>query len=369
MRGKGESRVIRVLSIPGRRTATRYITLFCQALDEADVDVVDVNSREAALFRFDVLHLHFPHFYIVEKTPFVAALWFLIFAVVFAVCRALRKRIVYQVHDVVPFHSRNEWLLWPFLDMVHRAANAFIFLSSSSQTEFYRRNPAQAQKPFLMLPHAPYPSQMPDPELRARRRRELCDEADAVVVGYLGYRQARKGLHAVTMLPERLADGRAVRLLVAGATQKEFAVEADAILATVPPSMLILRNRRLSDDELNEALQSVDVVLAPYTEGWNSGMALLILSNRARCLGSDLPMFLDLRREVGAPWVETFSWSGDAQASFRAALERAVAAEPSDEENQALEQFLDASSFANGARRLRDFYGRLFEPHKEAVHG
>jgi glycosyltransferase involved in cell wall biosynthesis len=367
MSGEEANRAVRVLSIPGRRTATRYIKLFCKALDDAGVKVVDADSRDAALFRFDILHLHCPYFYIVEKSPLVAAVWFLIFAVVLGACRASGKLVVYQIHDVIPFHDRNAWLLWPFLEMVHRATDGFVFLSPSSKAEFYRRNAAQAAKPFLMLPHAPYPVRMSDPRLRQRRRSELSGGTDAFIVGYFGYRQARKGLHALAMLPERLADGRAVRLLVAGVTAPEFTTEARAILARLPASMLTLHDKRLSDEELNETLQSVDLALAPYTEGWNSGMALLILSNRVRCLCSDLPMFTDLQAEVGASWVETFSWSGNSEASFRAALDRIVASAASIAEVQVLERFLDASSFASGAVRLRGFYERLLGTSREPI--
>ena len=76
----------------------------------------------------------------------------------------------------------------------------------------------------------------------------------------------------------------------------------------------------LSNERMAELMQAVDVVLLPYTWGWNSGAVAFAVSCHARLLCSDLPMFRELAEQLGPPWVYVYDHTAaDPAAELRAA--------------------------------------------------
>ncbi len=359
----GGAGTLRLLSLPGRSSSQPYMRDFCGALEQNGVDIVDPGEVRSWSFRFDVFHSHFPAHYVNESSLLPAAFWAAMFAGFFALARLLGKRVVQTVHDVVPFVPRHQWLLWPYLRFVQRITNGYVFLSASSQADFYGRFPAQRAKPFLLLGLASAPATLHPPEARLAIRRSLVGDGDVLLLGYLGVLRPRKGLETVSLLPRRLRDGREVRAVVAGETQPSFRAEADAILAQLDPGALVRLDRPILDDELARLIQAVDAVVLPYTIGSNSGMALLVLANHGRLLGSGLPVFAELEARIGAPWVYTFpAEAADPTVALAAALERIGAERPGLEAEDRLARFNAANSFSHGGKLLRDFYGRLSVP-------
>ena len=99
-------------------------------------------------------------------------------------------------------------------------------------------------------------------------------------------------------------------------------------------------------------IQCVDVVLLPYLKGTNSGVALLVLSNGSRVIGSDLPIFRELARTVGAPWVYSLDSGGAGKIgdALEAVADRGVAQADRD----GLRAYLDRVSFGAAAEVIAD---------------
>ena len=354
---------LRLFSLPGRRSSQPYMREFCDALEQNGVDIVDPGDARSWTFRFDVFHTHFPAHYVNESAVVPAVFWAAVFASFFAVTRLLGKRIVHTVHDALPFVPRHQWLLWPYLQLVYRLTSGYVFLSASSQAIFYGRFPAERRKPFLLLGLGSMPATIHSAEARLAKRRSLVGDGDALVLGYLGVLRPRKGLETVSLLPRHLSDGREVRVVVAGETQDSFRSEAEAILGRLHPGLLVRLDKAVSDDELAALIQAVDAVVLPYTMGSNSGMALLVLSNHGRLLGSRLPVFAELEERIGAPWAYTFPVDAeDPAAAVAAVLERISDEPPGPADEDRLACFNANNSFSHGGKLLRDFYGRLGDP-------
>lgn len=356
---KIDNRPIRVLSIPDRRSTTQFVPLFCRGLEEAGVKLVDL--APAALRQgFDVIHLHFPVHYIAERSLAYSIvrsaflLCFLSFAKAIGRCR-----IVYTVHDPIPFRPRAGWLMWPMLGFVHRMVDGFVFLSDGSQRDFLTRFPQQAGKPAIRVDHSSFPVAV-DPASRvATLEARAGTDRREITVGYLGMIKDYKGLDFLTALPSQLADGTVVRTIVAGRVDPTFAAVADPILASLGDGFTRI-DKRLSDDELASLIQQVDVMFLPYTRGWNSGMAMLVLSCFTPMLSTRQLPFVEVERQLGAPWVHTFEGSSQ---TCRPALEAAlihirhsVIDRPAVDH---LATFLHDRSFKAAGRAVVAFYDRL----------
>jgi len=337
-----------------------YFGLFNSALEDVGVIVLGTRDRDARRLGFDVLHLHFPSHLVTQPNSFKAIFSAMSLSLFYIVTKLLKKRIVYTIHDVLPVQLHREWLVWPFIRLVHRLCDGYVFLNASSREEFYARYPDQQAKPNITIPHGPFPVPAVSGAERSQRRRLLVGEVDALLIGIFGNIKRYKGLEALKSLPSRLFSGRSVRVVVAGKIEPGYEREGNRILGGMPSRSLVRIDAKLSDRDLDEMIQAVDVVLLPYTKGWNSSAAMLVLSNKTRVLASDLPMFLELIRAVGSSWVSCYARQPERIAqSMQVALDRIDSESLSENDICELASFLENSSFSRGAARMKAFYSTL----------
>lgn len=357
------ARKLRIFSIPGKRSTTQYVPLFCQGLEEAGVEIVGETDRLVWRLGFDAIVLHFPAHFIAERSVLYSLVRAASMLILFVTARLMRGcKLVYVVHDVIPFGSRNGWLLWPFLHAVQHLTDGYMFLSESSKAEFFRRFPRQSIKPSVRIDHGSFPiSPTDDNTRRAHRRSHTPDDTQSLLVGFLGSIKAYKGVESLTAVPRRLRDGLPVRLLVAGRSEASYSAVVEPVLAELGHD-LIRVDKSLSDTELQALIESVDLVILPYTRGWNSGMAMLVLSAGARLLAANLPIFEELQAELGAPWVYVFD---NDPATRAASIESALASVRRDQitasDQARLSRFIAERSFERSGATLRDFLERLLE--------
>jgi beta-1,4-mannosyltransferase len=349
--------MVRVLSIPGRSHENRYFALLANAMEQSGCEIIMPEPLRLLQFDYDVLHLNFPTHYISENNTVLAWCYSALLGGYLILARLLGRKIAYTVHDVVPFRSRHVLLSKRFLQLTHRLTELFIFLSTSSREAFVDHYPADVGKPWILALHGPYPVTKLTVVERAQGRRKILGDNEAFLVGFLGSIKPYKNIGAVLALPANVVDGRAVRVVVAGRAEAGTEADVAAVLDAMPPGQLIRIVDPLSDRDLDGLMQCVDVVLLPYVKGTNSGVALLVLSNGARLIGSDLAIFQELARTVGPPWVHSVGTGGIL--TLPDAIE-AVAGQPITAADQAfLEGYLEQISFAAAAEIITTAFTRL----------
>ena len=149
---------IKGLSIPDHNGPDRHIRLLCKALENHGVDIVGLTSSTALSLKIDVIQLHFPAHYVVERSLLYSLVRSTFMLLFFPLAKYVGGcKIVYMVHDPIPFRPRRGWLLWPMLNFVHRIVDGFIFLSDVSRDDFLRRFPDHGHKPFARIDHSALP--------------------------------------------------------------------------------------------------------------------------------------------------------------------------------------------------------------------
>ncbi len=350
---------MRILSIPGRHHENSFFAAYLTALEQQGCAIVSPRRRNLAWFAYDVLHLNFPTHQITENGPIKAAVLSLALGMYLVAARLLGRTIVYTVHDVVPFKLRHGWLLWSFLRLVHGLAHGFIFLSASSREAFAARYARDRSKPWVLIPHGPYPTVRLSAAERLTRRQRLIGPGDGFIVGFLGAIKPYKNIGALRDLPARTANSRLVHVVVAGRVEAGHEAEAEAAVSSLPPGQVTRIAERLQDDELDRWMQTVDVALLPYVKGSNSGAAILVLSNHGRLIGSDLPVFAELARVIGPPWVYHLDPEGAGPSDYLGLIEQAARDQPSEADRVALDDYLRGIGWPSAARSTCAFYGSL----------
>lgn len=352
---------IRVFSIPGKGSKTQGIPQTCEGLEKAGVELV--NLRDARVWRlgFEIIHLHFPVHYIAERSILYSLVRSVLSLAFYLLAKYVgRCVVVYEVHDAVPFRPRYGWLLWPLLAIIHGLVDGYMFLSDSSHQEFIRRFPRQRSKPWIRIDHGAFPVAVADvPTRRAYRAALLGVDEPRFLIGFLGEIKDYKGLETLPLVPRQLVDGTPVRLVIAGRVDPTYKKIADPILVRLGSSPIRI-DRRLSDVELEEFIQAMDVVLLPYTRGWNSGMAMLVLGAQSRILATNRPLFLEFQKALGPPWIYTFDGDPDLSAATLAVALNSIQHDAVTADDQArLQKYLAERSFKQVGQALQGFYRRL----------
>jgi hypothetical protein len=352
----------RILSLPGKDFGGNpYVKLFCESLEKAGMNVVNIHTSPAKYFKFDVLHIHWPEFYVTERPIYIAMFLAPTVLVYMIATKLLRKNIVWTIHDVKPAKARHARLLQLYLLCVRALIDAYVFMSPSSEAEFVKLFPRARKKTAWHVPHGPYPVAAGSPERQAELRERLSGGANCLLVGFVGDIRPYKNPGALAYLPHQDSIGREIKIVVAGAVDSTYDTkEIEASLSRIPRKHLIRITERLSDQRLAEIIGAVDVVLLPYLRGSNSGLSMLVLSCGQRLLCSALPMFRDLTNRPGPPWVYVFDHQAkDLSAELEAALSRYQHDVVDTDAKSRLRAFLDDCSFDRGARELRQLYERL----------
>jgi beta-1,4-mannosyltransferase len=281
-----------------------------------------VRPRMSAFGRADVIHLNFPEHAATEKRSFTTALVHSVAMVLMMAVHRLRGgRVIWTVHDVKPLRAQYPRLAAIYMATVRKLVDGYIFLSRSSRRVFEEHFAIPSDAKVLEAWHPFFPTASRDQAGRAKLRAELGLSDDDYVVGLLGDQKPYKNVTAVARLPLSLSDGRRVVPLIAGRADKMGAVDFAQLLDGRP---FVRVNRRLDDEELEAYIAASDVVFLPYLHGWNSGMAMLVLSCGQRVLSSDLPIFEELSEDYGKDKVTALRLDGDDSAIAKAVNAQAI---------------------------------------------
>lgn len=293
MRGRRPLRVLGAHREPSGTTNPYLIQLTRDLQRDPTLDYRALTFPRALLWRYDVLHLHWPEVVMGGHRRSGRAVRQ---ALTFLLWLRLKLRgtaVVRTLHNLgVPGDaSRTERYLLGRLD---RVTDVFIMLN---------RHAAPDDRPSRVIPHGhyvdwfeKYPQVAPQP-------------GHAVFVGlvrrYKGVEELVRAFRQTTRSDLSLSvHGRP--------STSELSAEIDELIAGDP--RLETDWRFLDEPDLVASVTGASLVVLPYREMYNSGVVLMALSLGRPVLVPDNAINRDLADEVGPGWVRTFTPPLDAGA-------------------------------------------------------
>jgi glycosyltransferase involved in cell wall biosynthesis len=262
-------------------------------------------------------------------------------------------RIVWTVHNVNAHDQNNPRLERVLMHLVARLVHGVIFLTAASRKAAYGELPGLASKPFAVIPHGLYGRRSGKSRMEARAAFGL--DPAARVVGFLGDIRPYKGLDLLLDAFASTPPGR-VTLFVAGAfADRDYGAVMRPRIAEIAAMghAVVLRQERLDDAALVDAIRASDTVALPYRAIWNSGLAVLAIENGGRLIASDAPLFRELQGELGAERVHVAEGTLTAEALI-------AAVQPKEEnDSRRLDGFCAARTWERIGRDTVGFYRKL----------
>ncbi|MEV8268528.1 glycosyl transferase [Microbacterium sp. NPDC076911] len=275
----GKVTVLESVDAPG--PTIKYID---QVVREAPDDVVfRYFSWPAALFgTYDVFHVHWPEFLIRSRWRVVAFARRLLFRLLLVRLRARGTRIVRTIHNLEP-HAEGapaEALLLERLD-----AQIGAWVRINSVTPF-----PPAGEHYTVL-HGSYRKQFASTVRPPAKKGRIL---------YIGRIEPYKGVEELARVFTE--DGvLAAELRIVGKADDAMRHSIEAITAT--DSRVQCHFEFVSDDRLVAEISESELVVLPYREMHNSGIALIALSLNRPILVPDTLANASLSDEVGSEWV------------------------------------------------------------------
>jgi beta-1,4-mannosyltransferase len=269
-----------------RHTANPYTFLLSRAVAEEGVRPLYFTWFTAFFRAYDVFHMHWPHSLVQDRGAFKARAKRSLFAALLLLLRVRRIPVIWTIHNLDP----------------HEAAKP-------SEVRLLARFAASVDHRVLL--HTP--------------EREERDAATVILHGhYRDYYQFGRAVPdpAVTSfaLPGMIRPYKNIEELIEAFLSLDSSSNT-LVIAGKPafPEYLTrlvdqarsaeeieVVGRRLSDVELVDVVEAADVIVLPYREIFNSGVALLALSASRVLLARDSPSMRELAREFPG-WVFLFS--------------------------------------------------------------
>lgn len=268
--GQVNNPYIRLLieSLPHERVATRYF-------------------RWKGVFRdqFDVLHVHWPEHMMRDPRPLMALIKRFVFLLFVARLRVQRKAVVRTLHNLQP-HERGTRLERFVLRRLERITTLWIVLNDAT--------PTPAPDATVTIQHGHYRDWHAEPSSPSVPGRFLS----------FGMVRAYKGMDDLVRAFNGLEDEN-YSLHICGRPDSS---ETTRILSTLAEadSRIEMQLFFVPDEALSAEIADAEVVVLPYREIHNSGVALLALSmNRPIIVRRSVTTEM-LAAEFGESWVYLF---------------------------------------------------------------
>lgn len=281
--------VLLALSDPdGKRQVTNpYTSLLVRGIrEDPRVRVAFFRWKGALSDKFDVLHVHWPEVFVKHPKKRIRVVRSAALLVFLARIRLQKKTIVRTVHNVVPHEALGAIERFA-LRQLDRATDRWIILNETTPT------PDRAAT--VLVRHGHY--------------RDWYDEPDetASVPGRVlafGLIRAYKGMDELVGAFRAIQEDD-VSLTIAGKPDSAETVSALESLKG-DDQRITLDLRFVPDDVLATQIAEASLVVLPYKEVHNSGVALLSLSLNRPILLRDSPSTRLLVEEFGEQWVVLF---------------------------------------------------------------
>lgn len=314
---------MRILASPAysNRKANPYNALLYDAVRECGVNVDEYSHKRIILGQYDIVHYHWPDGYInVPSLPkTISRIAILLFSIF--ICRLKKTKIIWTVHNMAPHDAYYPRLSRNVLKFFARHCAGFIFLSKHSETRFlelYDFDPASVQT--AVIPHGHYKDVYPPKVNKPAARSALGLPDSAPIILFFGMIKPYKNVGQLLKSFEDMGEN-AAHLLIAGSAEATQKAIVEDYAARNPRVHHYLKF--ISDEDLPYYMGAADLLVLPYKNILNSGVALLGLSYDLPVLAPALGSMKELQDDIGSEKVLIFE--GDISANDLAASLAAIA--------------------------------------------
>lgn len=253
----------------------------------ADIEYRYFSWPRAILGRYDLLHMHWPEYWIRNADPVKRAMQSVLFPMLLLRLAVSRKPVVRTLHNVTP-HEQGSRLERRLLGLLDHLTTVSVRLN--------KQTPVPEVGAVVDIPHG---------DFNAFRTLVEPTAPQPGRVLFFGHVRAYKGVPQLVRQFKQV-DAPGVQLRVAGSV-KDPALEQELRRAAEEDPRVSLDLRFIADEDLAREVIAATLIALPYEEMHNSGAVFVALSLGRPVLVPASPTADELAAEVGERWVHRYS--------------------------------------------------------------
>jgi beta-1,4-mannosyltransferase len=297
---------LRVSAWPGFEIGREnpYTKLLYSAVSDQSVIVDDFRLWRALWRRYDILHVHWPEYYIAHPNPVKAALGTVAQLFCLRWLRLRGTKVVWTVHNLGSHHHRRphwERRYWPVFT---RQVDGFCALTSAGMEQARDHYPGLRDLPGFVVPHGVYEDAYPNQVGHAEARERFGFQPQQPVILLLGNIVRYKNVPGLVSAFQGLNDPEARLVIAGGFVTPQDEVEVREAAARDP--RVQLHTGYVPGEELQWYFNAADLVVLPFRQILNSGSAILALSFKRPVLVPALGAMPELQAAFGPEWVRIY---------------------------------------------------------------
>ncbi len=284
-----------------------YTALLYTSMQSLGVEVEDYSVVRAFTGRYEVFHIHWPEYYIGQRSLLKAFLGTLLLFTSVWLQRILGARVFWTVHNLQCHNQTRPVLEKYFWSIFVRSIDGYICLTEQGKRKAEEKWPRLRAISGTVVAHGHYRDQYQN----TVSRRDACvklkiPDGTRVILffGAIGpYKNVPNLIHVFRKAFRE--DENRVLLLIAGIPQESEVKRLFEQAGDDPRIRLHLR--RIAEEEVQLFFNASDLVVLPFSEILNSGSAILSLSFNRPVLVPAQGAMPELRDVVGERWVQMYS--------------------------------------------------------------
>jgi glycosyltransferase involved in cell wall biosynthesis len=284
--------------------ANAYSSMLYSAVEDSGATVEDITLRTLFRRRYDIVHLHWPEWYLYERPRARMIVLSAMFLAGLCWARVRGAKLVWTAHNLAPHESTPQRYTAWYFSLFTRLVDAVVSPTESGVEPLRRRFPRLANTSTTVIPLGHLRGRFPDHGSRAKARERLGIAADARVACFFGNVRPYKNVPGLVRRFRALADPEAVLLVGGRPLNDELREQVE--VAAARDERVRLHLHFVDDVDVQDYVRAADIVTLPYSESSNSFVALLALSFDRPVLAPAIGGFPELAASVGRSWVRLY---------------------------------------------------------------
>ncbi|MEC8010750.1 MAG: glycosyltransferase family 4 protein [Pseudomonadota bacterium] len=278
-----KNRPLRVMAFPAfSRKSNPYNALLYNAVQKEGVDVVEFSFKNAFLSKADIVHVHWPEFFLNSHYRIKALLFSIMLLLSLGVQKLKGAKLVWTLHNLKPHVIRYPVLSGLFWWIYKRMVDGVLSLSQANLKIAQDAIPEIKHLPAGVSYHGLFECETRTiDQVDARQRLGL--PVDGQIVLCLGQIKAYKGYeHLVKLAQDAKSSNMPLHIVIAGKSD-----EPDYIEELKQQTLGLNFDIHLgfvSDEDLPYYYKAADISVIPFNAIFNSGSALMSVSQETPVL-------------------------------------------------------------------------------------
>ncbi|WP_284378932.1 glycosyltransferase [Litoribrevibacter albus] len=339
---------MKVLAFPAYKNekSNPYNALLYRAVVDKDLDVIEFSLKKLFLFRYNVVHIHWPEFYLNSNYYLKALVCSSLLLLGLFIAKLFNKKVVWTVHNLVPHHIKYKktnsifWLL--FLKLI----DGVVSLSKSNEKILFSAYPELKGVESSVVYHGLYDGCYPSGILKNDALKKLgLKEGDRVVL-FLGQVKKYKNVEALISVFNSNCTLKNDYLVIAGKFESQAYFEE--IKAQAKSENILIFDGFVDTQDMQVYFSAADVSVLPFNNIFNSGSALLSVTFKTPVLIPYTENFEEYSRIINGM---IYTYSGN--------ISNELIADVLDGNRNSDSLNLDSLSWSNIAKSLKSFYSKI----------